>query len=149
MSRSLSPTEQRYAQIEKEALAFTWTCDRLSDYLIGIKFHIQTDHKPLVPLFSTKNFDEIPVRVQRFRLRMMRFEHSISHLPGKLVVIADTLSRAPSSEPNDSDLMLQQETRAFIDMIVNSLPATEKRLSEIVQYVKIMMKHADKSRSTV
>ena len=47
ISRSMTPTEQRYAQIEKEALAFTWACERLSDYLIGMKFHIHTDHKPL------------------------------------------------------------------------------------------------------
>lgn len=40
ISRSMMSTEQRYAQIEKEALAFTWACERLSDYLIGLKFHI-------------------------------------------------------------------------------------------------------------
>ena len=56
ISRSMSQTEQRYAQIEKEALAFTWACERFAEYLIGLKFHIQTDHKPLVPLFSTKSF---------------------------------------------------------------------------------------------
>ena len=72
ISRSLTPIKQRYAQIEKEALAFTWACERFSDYLLGLTFRIQTDHKPLVPLFSLKNLDELPIRVQRFR-RMMRF----------------------------------------------------------------------------
>lgn len=61
ISRSMTPTEQRYAQIEKEALAFTWACERLADYLIGLKFHIQTDHKPLVPLFSSKHLEELPI----------------------------------------------------------------------------------------
>ena len=57
----MSPTEQRYAQIEKEALAFTWACERLSANLIGLIFHIETDYKPLVPLFSTKRLDELPI----------------------------------------------------------------------------------------
>ena len=44
--------QQRYAQIEKEAYALSWACDRFSDYLLGMDFHIVTDHKPLVPLLS-------------------------------------------------------------------------------------------------
>ena len=62
----MSPTEQRYAQIEKEALAFTWACECLSDYLIGLSFTIQTDQKPLVPIFSMKHLEELPIGVQRF-----------------------------------------------------------------------------------
>ena len=53
---------------------------------IGLKFSIETDHKPLVPL---KNLDELPLRVQRFRMRMMRFLFTITHIPGK---VADALS---------------------------------------------------------
>ena len=61
ISRSMTPTEQRYAQIEKEVLALTWACERFSDYLIGLDFHIQTDHKPLVPLFSLKALEQLPL----------------------------------------------------------------------------------------
>ena len=52
-------TESSYAQIEKKALAFTWANVCLSDYLVGLKFHFQVNHK-LVPLFSMKNLDELP-----------------------------------------------------------------------------------------
>ena len=71
ISRSMTETEQRYAQIEKGALALTWACERLSQYLIGSKFTLETDHKPLIPLLSTKNLEDLPLRIQRFRLRMM------------------------------------------------------------------------------
>ena len=134
ISRSLTPTETRYAQIEKEALAFTWACERFSDYLLGLTFHIQTDHKPLVPLFSSKNLDELPIRVQRFRLRMMRFDFTISHVPGKSLLVADALSRAPSTDAVDSDTLLQLETAAYVNAVVQSLPATERQLERIRQH---------------
>ena len=44
-SRSLTPTEQRYAQVEKEALAVTWNCEKFRDYLLGLSnFTVETDH---------------------------------------------------------------------------------------------------------
>ena len=109
ISRSMTPTEKRYAQIEMEALAFTWACERLSDYLVGLKFHIQTDHKPLVPLFSSKDLEELPVRVQRFRMRMMRYDFTISHIPGNELIIADALSRAPVTSPSAVDQALHRK----------------------------------------
>ena len=83
ISRAMTPTQQRYAQIEKEGLALTWACECFADYLIGLRFHVQTDHILLVPLLSSKLLDEIPFHVQRFRMRMMRFSFTISHAPVK------------------------------------------------------------------
>ena len=94
---------------------------------------IETDHKPLVPLFSTKNLDELPVRVQRFRIRMMRFQFSIYHVPGKSLIVADMLSRAPLSGVTDSDRTLQEDADAFVNLTLQSLPATEHRLEDIRQ----------------
>ena len=131
VSRSMTPTESRYAQIEKEALALTWACERYSEYLIGLQFSIETDHKPLVPLFGSKLLDELPIRVQRFRMRMMRFNFSIYHVPGKNLTIADTLSRAPCSSLTKDDNLLQDETDAYIQVMIQTLPATENRLEEI------------------
>ena len=68
ISQSMTATEQRYTQIEKEALALTWACERLSQYLLGSTFILETDHKPLIPFLLTKNLD-LSIRVQRFRLR--------------------------------------------------------------------------------
>ncbi len=59
-SISLAETETRYAQIEKEALATTWACERFSNYILGKSVSIGTDNKPLVPLLNTKHLDSMP-----------------------------------------------------------------------------------------
>ena len=114
ISRALTVTEQRYTQTEKEALAVTWACERFRDYLVDLHFHIETDHKPLVPLLTSKNLDELPIRVQCFRLRLMRFSYSMSHVPGKELIMADTLSRAPVLNSNTDDAEFKQEVEAFV-----------------------------------
>ncbi len=131
ISRSMSPTEQRYAQIEKEALAITWACERFYDYLIGADFHVETDHKPLVLLLSTKLLDELPLRVQRFRMRLMRFTFTISYTPGNDLVTADALSRAPVSAGKESEKRLEEQVEMYVRQAVQSLPASEGRLDVI------------------
>ena len=94
----MGPNKHRVksAQIEKESLALTWACERFCDYLIGKPFHMLTDYKPLVSLLSSKPLDSLPLRVQCFRMRLMRFTYIISHVPGKDLTVADILSRAPT-----------------------------------------------------
>ena len=132
-SKSMTPTEQRYAQIEKEALAMTWACDRFADYLMGLQFHVETDHKPLVPLMSAKRLDELPLRVQRFRMRMLRYHFTISHVPGKNLIMADALSRAPEPERPGQECP-ESEVEAYVDAVFSSIPATERRMEEIRQH---------------
>lgn len=130
-SRTLSNAEKRYAQIEKEALAIIWSCDRFRDYIIGKQVHIETDHKPLVPIFMSKPLDTLTPRLQRIKLRMMRYDFSISHKPGKELVIADTLSRSPISENGEEEL--SEEIAAYVQNIIDTFPASDERLAEIVQ----------------
>ena len=108
-SRAMSDTEKRYAQIEKEALATTWACERFTNYLLGRHFNVETDHKPLVPLLSSKHLDDLPPRILRFRLRLARYDFSIQHVPGKFLYTADTLSRAPQGEADSGELQREVE----------------------------------------
>ncbi len=95
ISRGLSEAEKHYAQMEKEALAVTWASERLSSYLLGLKYRLETDHKPLLSLLSTKALDDLPPQILRFRLSLMKFTFDIVQVPGKQLITVDMLSRAP------------------------------------------------------
>ena len=128
-SRSLSETETRYAQIEKEALAGTWACEKFSDYILGKRICLETDHKPLVSLLGSKHLDSIPPRILRFRLRLSRFLYDIQHIPVKLLYTADTLSRDPdTSESSEADSSSKDVDR-FVEAIVSAIPASEEQVS--------------------
>ena len=91
----MTDTEQRYAQIEKEALAIIWACNKFCTFIIGKHFEIETDHKPLVPPLRSKHLDTLPPRILRFRLLLGRYDYSIKHVSGKFLFTAEALSRAP------------------------------------------------------
>nr|XP_055037759.1 uncharacterized protein K02A2.6-like [Misgurnus anguillicaudatus] len=132
ISRSLTKTESRYAQIEKEALAVTWACERLRGYLSGLDFTIRTDHKPLITLLKSRALDDLPPRIIRFRLRLLRFNFNIIHVPGKNLITADALSRAPlPATATEAELDLERECKAYLDSVVDSLPATPTKLEQI------------------
>lgn len=124
-SRSLSPTKQRYAQVEKEALGLTWACERFRDFLLGKHFCLETDHKPLLSLLGAQALDLLPPRIQRFRMRLMRYSYSIVHVPGKSLYTADALSRSPGKShrsPDDQELM--KSTNIYVDCVMNNLPVS-------------------------
>ena len=51
-SRTLSPAEKKYSQLEKEALAIVFAVRKFHDYIYGHKFILYSDHKPLQSLLN-------------------------------------------------------------------------------------------------
>lgn len=126
-SRSLTSTEQRYSQTEKEALAVTWAVQRFEEFVRGLQFYIETDHQHLVALLGSMDVDMLPPRIQRFRLKLMRFCYQVLYVPGKQLATADTLSRAPTrqvpslesslSQVDNTELFVQETIRALTDTL--------------------------------
>jgi len=93
-SRVLNSSEKNYAQIEKEALAIVWGCQKFHDYIYGQPdVQVETDHKPIEILYK-KPLASAPPHIQRMRLRTQKYDVKVTYKPGKELYIADTLSRA-------------------------------------------------------
>lgn len=129
-SRTLTETEKRYAQIEKELLAGVWVCERLNRYLVGLdKFILQTDHKPLLSVINSQDLDKAPLRCQRLLMRLMRFHIQAEYVPGKDLVIADMLSRSPLQSCSLSDT--EQDVTAYVDAVMQSQPVASKKICQV------------------
>ena len=68
-SRSLTETESRYAQIQKELLAVQFSLDRFHQYVYEKEVIVESDHKPL-EMIAQKSLALAPARLQRLLLRI-------------------------------------------------------------------------------
>ena len=55
-SRTLTPAEQNYSHLKKEALAIIFGVNKFHEYCFGRLFTIETDHKPLLGLIGKKRY---------------------------------------------------------------------------------------------
>ena len=96
-SSFLSPAEQNYSPIEGEGLAVVNALHKTRHYTQGCdKLLVCTDHKPLVPVMSTKTLENIEnPRLMRLVQKTLSWRFLIIHIPGKLLAGPDTLSRVP------------------------------------------------------
>lgn len=51
-SQTLTPTQQRYSQIDREAYAIIYGVRKFYQYLYGRKFILVTDNKPIAQIFA-------------------------------------------------------------------------------------------------
>jgi hypothetical protein len=100
--------------------------------LIGKVFHISTDRKPLVPLLGQKDLSDLPLRIQRFRLRIMYFSYTISHVPGKQLFMPELLSRNyVCDELTFEEQQNCAETEKYVDCVIQHFPASDKMLQQV------------------
>ncbi|XP_033121564.1 uncharacterized protein K02A2.6-like, partial [Anneissia japonica] len=113
-SHSLTETERRYSQVEREALGCVWGIEHFHVYLWGQKFKVKVDHKPLIYMFGPKANSQLPARIQRLSWRLLGYDFDIEHIPGKQN-IADSLSRLPLT-CSDSNTIAEDYIRQVVHM---------------------------------
>ena len=97
VSRTLTETERRYSQLDREALAVIWTLKKFHKYVYAIPFELVTDNKPLqYILHQSKCIPEMVVsRLQRWALILANYDYTISYRPTGKHANADVCSRFP------------------------------------------------------
>ena len=88
--RILSDTEQRYSTTDKELLSIYFAVKKCEFYLVGHKFVVYTDHKPLIFL---KTFRALVDKRIRWINYLENINTVIRYIPGKENVLSDIISR--------------------------------------------------------
>lgn len=133
-SKSLTDTQKRWAQIEKELFSIWFGCQKFHQYIYGQSVTVETDHKPLVTLFK-KPLADIPSRLQRLMMKLYKYDLTVTYKPGKEMYISDTLSRAPmEGECIEFDQELEQELAIHSNMFYRTVNASDKKLEEISKH---------------
>ena len=94
-SRTLTPTETRYSQIELELLAIVFAVRRFRLYLTASRFVVTSDHLPLIAIWK-KEIDKLSTRLQRWITWLSGYDMEIVHIPGKQNVLADCSILSPA-----------------------------------------------------
>lgn len=145
-SRTLSKSEEKYSQIEKEALAIVFGVSKFYQYLFAKKFILLTDHKPLVTIFGPKK--GIPIfaanRLQRWALILANFQFEIKYVRSENNY-SDWLSRLPLSETSENEENLSFLINYIADnenvplnwQNIQNCSLKDPILTKVYQYVKI------------
>ena len=133
-SKSLTPTQQRYATIELECLGVHFAVDKCSFYLKGApSFTVVTYHKPLEGIFKKDLFDIGNPRLQRIREKLLEYNFSVTWVPGKSHLIADALSRAPLFAPDEFEDIAFNTARVCLAKTAHAIDSDYVKLRQDVR----------------
>ena len=138
-SRSLSKSEQNYAQIDKEALALIHGVQKFHTYIFGRKFTLVTDHQTLTTILGPKK--GIPsvaeARLQRWAILLSAYTYDIEFRNTATHGNADALSRLPLPRKGPEYL---SEVQLCNVKQMESLPVTSQKIQQYTQQDPVLSK---------
>ena len=91
---NLSQSERLYSIYDKEMLAIMHALTKFRQYLVGNKFVVNIDHSSLKYFLEKKDLGECQ---QKWVTKVQAFEFDIDNFKGKKNIMADALSRRPTT----------------------------------------------------
>lgn len=125
VSRTITPAEERFTNIERVLLGVVFAMERLYTYVYGEPVRVETDHKPLETI-GKKSIATASPRFQRLLLRLTIYEIKIEYICGKDNSIADALIRVDPLSPKPMDS--RQMDVIPVHHITSNVPTTDNRL---------------------
>ena len=120
--------KKNYSQIEKETLSIAFLCEKFHEYVYGLPVVVENDHKPLMSIFQRALSESSP-RIQRFVLRLQRYNFQLNFVPGNQLFVADILSRLPL--PDSTSEIKSDEMDYFVHSVIKSCQISKDRLQQI------------------
>jgi len=128
-SKSLTPTEQNYSQLEREALAVVWSLEHFHLYVSGKPTTVFTDHKPLLGMFG-KPTAKLTPRMHRWSLRLQPYDYTLHYRKGKDNP-ADYLSRHPDKSTQFNDT-LSKCAESYVNAVIDDATPKALMLQQII-----------------
>ncbi|CAF2087757.1 unnamed protein product [Rotaria magnacalcarata] len=112
LSKKFTQAQRKWSPMEQECYAFICSLDKWHNYLSGIKFTWETDHKALTQLNQKAQINK---RCERWRLKILEYDYKVKYIPGLTNSMPDYLSRSPVDDAEeDSDevsLLISKSTQ--------------------------------------
>lgn len=110
-SRTLTPTERKYAEVEKEAAAVSFGVRRFHQFLFGRTFTLVVDNRTLSRILNPDR--ELPslaaARMQRYALQLAAYQYKIELRRTEEMRLADTMSRLPVPDAAENRRSAEEE----------------------------------------
>ncbi len=130
-SRTMTPSECQYAQIEKECLGLVYGVEIFHSYVYGLPtFVAETDHKQLIAIIKN-NLNQMSPRIQQLMMRLQRYDMELVYTQGKYIVLADALSRAAVQSGKHDESSTDVEVIHHVNIVAEILPVTDAKLKKI------------------
>ncbi|GFW87402.1 retrovirus-related Pol polyprotein from transposon 17.6 [Trichonephila clavipes] len=121
-SKKLNPSQSKYNATVLEFFAIYTALNFFRPFLLGRKFKIFTDHKPLAGFLSDKNPSS---KILRSKLALEEFNYDIHYIRGSLNSVADHLSRSINNItivlPDSKDLIKMQHEDPVLSPIIQKI----------------------------